>query len=165
MGTTRTPERLRWEAQRLLIEADKAQQLRPQYLKRATALAAKADLIERAALNKAAPTDESARSSSSRGDIALFRNWILFARDYLGASLQSMPACAGLKHFRSGLAEPESTFAIGKRRSFVCTQSSARPDRCGCIGSALLESLTSILTPSITGARPSSDLQCDQEEI
>jgi predicted metal-binding membrane protein/DNA-binding CsgD family transcriptional regulator len=47
MGTAKRTESLRWEAQRLLIEADQLEKLRRRYLKRATALAARADLIER----------------------------------------------------------------------------------------------------------------------
>jgi predicted metal-binding membrane protein/DNA-binding CsgD family transcriptional regulator len=47
MGTAKRTESLRWEAQRLLIEADQLDKLRRGYLKRAAALAARADLIER----------------------------------------------------------------------------------------------------------------------
>jgi hypothetical protein len=65
MLTRRTPEGLRREAQRLVIEADEAQELGKRYLGRAAAVAGKADLIERGALNEAAPKNESAQSSSS----------------------------------------------------------------------------------------------------
>jgi predicted metal-binding membrane protein len=65
MGTTRNPESLRWEAQRLLIGTDNVQKHRKQHLERAAALAGQAGLIERAALNEAAPKDKSAQSDSS----------------------------------------------------------------------------------------------------
>jgi Predicted metal-binding integral membrane protein (DUF2182) len=112
MLTRRTPEGLRREAQRLVIEADEAQELGKRYLGRAAAVAGKADLIERGALNEAAPKNESAQSSSSPSYGAPFwrgKTWIRLARVHLGADPQRMPGRAGLKQSRSGVAGPEST--------------------------------------------------------
>jgi predicted metal-binding membrane protein/DNA-binding CsgD family transcriptional regulator len=167
MGSAKRTESLRWKAQRLLIEADQLDKLRRQYLKRAAALAARAnlierdslmqlvlpslspeealillamrdgltneaisslhdldietvrshsravmtklharsrgelmraasDLIERASLDKAAPTGESAGSSRSPKDIVPFPSWILFVQNYLDALPHRMPSRAGL---------------------------------------------------------------------
>jgi predicted metal-binding membrane protein/DNA-binding CsgD family transcriptional regulator len=67
---------------------------------------AASDLIDRPALDKAAPGGESVGSSSSSRDIAPFRRWVPFARDCLAAALHKVPS-------RPGLARAVRSFVSG----------------------------------------------------